>query len=298
MYYIGTDEDAEDDENIVTEKPDNKPPGFKDVVETAKELIEQDKPFDIEKVNKPEDTENTYNPWALMQKSIQSEDIKSFQGVKRSLAKALLASGNNDGFDKALEMVKCWCNAGYNLPRLKTLVSKTQNEYLFPPKVPIENDTSSFGINGKRNPKKKPYLFEILVDKMIGFKDGLNKDLIEFCVRKTLNFILIGTEGSVKGKSRFDEWKASYEPTKRTKKNQNTPDLPPNEIVYNYLPEGLREEEATTESPAMQNLSNVPTSESSKCLNDMEKEENHDNDDIKGKLGRLICLKYYFYPVI
>ena len=280
-YYIGSDE-TEDEDETMNEKPDNKPPGFNTIGESRKESVEIKRPFEEEKHVVLEEPKAANNPWAQMAKSIQSEDLKSFQQVKRSLAKSLMASGNKNGFDVAYEMIECWCNADYNLPRLKIIVSKTKNENLFPPKDPLESDSKRGEKNVKRSHKKRPYLFEMLVEKLQKFKGNLNKDQIEFCVRKTVMYILVGTEGSIKGQSRFDEWKASCEPTKRSKKNQSTPNVPASEIVYNYLPPGLREEESTDTSSKITN--STKASEISSGSPPSKKNDIHLNDDSTGML--------------
>ena len=278
-YYIGGDE-TEDEDETLKEKPDNKPPGFKSIGVSRNESVDIKKPFEQEKHVLQEQSKAVNNPWAEMAKSIQTEDLKSFQGLKRSLAKSLMASGNKNGFDVAYEMIECWCNADYNLPRLKILVSKTENENIFPPKVPLESDIKQGVKNGKRSRKKRPHLSEMLVEKLKKFKGNLNDDQIDFCVRKTVMYILVGTEGSIKGQSRFDEWKASCEPTKRTKKNQIIPNVPASEIVYNYLPPGLREEETTDTSSQATNCAE-PSERSSGAL-PSKNDDNHLNDDPPG----------------
>ena len=227
-----------------------------------------------------------------MAKSIESEDIKSFHGLKRSLAKSLLASGNNGGFDIAFQMIKCWCESDYNLPRLKILISKTQNESLFPPKDQRDSNSQERD-NGKKFSKKKIYLFETLCTKLSKFRKNLTDEQIEFCVRKTIIYILVGLEGSTEGKSRFDDWKAIYEPTKRTRKNQNVPDVPTNEIVYNYLPPGLREEEAKTFS-VKENEKLLPSETSDDSGMCTETSENHLNDSSKGMYYKCLFLKYWY----
>ena len=275
-YYIGNDDETEDEEDATEEKPENKPPGFNDTKQQMKQ-----------EVTKTDLKEDTSNPWTEMAKSIQTEDLKSFQGIKRSLAKALLASGHSNGFDIAYQMIQCWSNADYNLPRLKIQVSKTKNENIFPPKIPIESASNK---TENRKQKKRPYLSETLIEKLLKFKNNLTDDQIEFCVRKTIIYILIGTDGSVKGRSRFDEWKESYEPTKRTKKNQIKPNLPTSEIVFNYLPPGLRETEATND-PLTQKVNENLSSEESNCSKQLEKENANTHDNVtEGKFLKLCKL--------
>ena len=276
-YYIASDE-TEDEEEI-PEKEDNQPSGFSNA-EILKQAVQVEKSSELKAKSATRESEVRNNPWAEMAKSIESEDIKSFQGVKRSLAKSLLASGNNDGFDIAFQMIKCWCESDYNLPRLKILISKTQNENIFPPKDHLDSDKQNKS-NGKRITKKKPYIFETLCTKLQKFRKSLTDEQIEFCVRKTIMYVLVGLEGSTEGKSRFDDWKAIYEPTKRTRKNQNLPEVPTNEIVYNYLPPGLREEEAIKQPPVKHNDKASPgtSPDSGMCT---ESSDNHLNDSSKG----------------
>ena len=228
-----------------------------------------------------------------MARSIETEDIKSFQGLKRSLAKSLMAAGNHNGFDVALKMIKCWCDSDYNLPRLKILISKTQIEYLFPPKDQTNADSQNRDYV-KRFSKKKTYLFETLCTKLLKYRKDLTEEQIEFCVRKTIIYILVGLEGSAEGKSRFDDWKLIHEPTKRTKKNQNIPEVPQNEIVYNYLPPGLRDEEAT-KIHSVKDIDKMPASETSDDSGMFtETSDNHFNDSSKGMYNKCIFLKYWY----
>ena len=278
-YYIGTEDSEEED--AVHEKT-NKPPGFNDVGVVIEKPKTDDTSNDKHKQAESQKSNAASNPWTQMANSIQSEDLQSFHGVKRSLAKSLLASGHHDGFDIAYQMVRSWCNANYNLPRLKKIVAKTENQYLFPPKDPIESDHEKSRSTGSKIHKKPSYLFDTLVYKLKNYKDTLTNDQIEFCVRKTMIYLMIGTEGATKGKSKFDEWKASQEPTKRTKKNQNKPDVPENEIVYNYLPPGLRQEEAINHS-LTQNLDEISTKPDLPA----NEKENHCTDNAQGILLEL-----------
>ena len=94
-------------------------------------------------------------------------------------------------------------------------------------------------------------------------------------------YVLVGLEGSAAGKSRFDDWKAVCEPTKRTRKNQSVPEVPTNEIVYNYLPPGLREEEAIKRTTVKDHkASHSETSQDSGMCT--ESSDNHINDSSKG----------------
>ena len=268
-YYIGNDDESDDEDDTTKEEPSNESASI-NPKETDKGSDQMDEPpMKPDKKDVQEEVKN--NPWTQMANSIQTEDLKSFQGVKRSLAKALLGSGNANGFEVANQMLQCWISADYNLPRLKILVSKTKNENLFPPK-----DATAAGKNDsvnsiKRKPyhqKKKPYLSETLTERLLKSKPkALSDDDIEFCVRKTIFYILIGTEGSVQGRSRFDDWKALNETTgSGKKKNQRKPNVPTSEIVYNYLPPGLREEEATNETLTQTSITSSSTTDNNSLL--------------------------------
>ena len=189
-----------------------------------------------------EHDQNRTNPWTQMSNSIKNEDLKSFQGLKRFLAKGLLDSGNCKAFHIADEMLRCLVDADYNLPRLKIMVSKTKIENLIPPKPPLGSLNER-----KKRFNSKQFLLETLVGRLMKSKaSSLAEDQVEMCIRKTIFYILRGVEGKVEGQSRLDEWKAVGEPQKaaanRTK-NQKRPSVPTSEIVFNYLPPGLREEE-------------------------------------------------------
>ena len=65
------------------------------------------------------------------------------------------------------------------------------------------------------------------------------------------------------------------------RKNQNLPEVPTNEIVYNYLPPGLREEEAIKRTTVKDDkASHSETSQDSGMCT--ESSDNHINDSSKG----------------
>ena len=152
------------------------------------------------------------NPWNQMESEFMEEMEQSFDRVKDHLAKDLMRMGHFGGngtsnpFEIANEMAKCFASIQHTLPSLRMLVVKHTDKVL-PDPDSLDESFLYFDLL-KRLKKVRP--------------PTLPQELMEHCLRKTLKYIIRGEQH---------------------KSGNQGPQQTSNDIVLNYLPLGLREQE-------------------------------------------------------
>ena len=174
------------------------------------------------------------NPWRLMEDAIQSEALRSLEGIKTHVAKTMLRLGDEKlceagrAFDVAQDMVSSLVVAGYSHPLLVQRVMKTPADDILPPKDEAENAA----------PDRKPVLYDEILQKLYQTRSQLPPDItdhqLQFIAKKSLVFVMRGCE-KVPSTSGGGGSQQQLPPHK-------LPDG--SNIVFNYLPPGLREMEA------------------------------------------------------
>lgn len=159
------------------------------------------------------------NPWTHMYDHIQAQSLKSYSEMKTFLAKDLLRIADDNispagkGFDIAQDMVLSLVLVGYRLENLQQLVHQTPAEDILPPKEGLMSAE-----RGKR------FLFHVVLRRLKSMRANLPplSDLqLEYLTRKSLTFVMRGCD----------------------KMPVQTKPPPGCNIVFNYLPPGLRESE-------------------------------------------------------
>ncbi|QQP51134.1 Hypothetical protein FKW44_012381, partial [Caligus rogercresseyi] len=150
------------------------------------------------------------NPWKQMSDSIQSQNLSSFHGIKNSIAKDLLRLHGRqvDAFPLAQEMVSCWVLAGFGLESLRQSVLMTPFDQIL----------------NAENPKSLSFrLFHRLLRHKEEFPPIVSEEHLRHLVKKTLSYIMKGIQHHKKAPPNYEQ-----------KVN----------IIFNYLPPGLREAES------------------------------------------------------
>lgn len=160
------------------------------------------------------------NPWSYVWDRHQAENFKSLADMKNFIAKDLLRTGDDKlarkttVFETAQEMMACLVIAGYSRNSLTHQVMQTDSGDILPPK-------ELFGVD-KNDRASKKYLFDIILDRLNRMRKSmpvLSDFQLEYCVRKCLVYLMRGCD-------------------KMPQPPQNPPGC---NVVYNYLPPGLRE---------------------------------------------------------
>ena len=165
------------------------------------------------------------NPWTFMWDHLQSESLRSFSDMKVFVAKDLLRLGDSalcppgrSPFDVAQDMISCLVLAGYSHASLQHMVMQSAAEDILPPK-----DQITVGLDGAEKAKKK-FLFHVVLqrlEKMRGQMPEMSREQMEYLVRKCLTYVMRGCD--------------KVPPSVKNPTGSN--------IVFNYLPPGLREME-------------------------------------------------------
>ena len=175
------------------------------------------------------------NHWSLIEDTIQAENLKSLDGVKTHVAKSMLRLGDEKlceasrAFEVAQDMVSCLVVAGYNHASLVQRVMQTPADAILPPK-----DEQPVGATAA--PDRKPVLFDEVLQKLHHARPQLPPDITEhqlqFVARKSLVYVMRGCEKAPSAAG----GPLQQLPPHRAADGSN--------IVFNYLPPGLREMEA------------------------------------------------------
>lgn len=164
------------------------------------------------------------NPWTYYNDTVQNANLNSFSGLKTFLSKDLLRTSDEAlgsgqrAFEVAQEMVASLVLADYNLGTLHHLVSQTATEKILPPTNKSEA-TRPPGQGGD-------LLYDKILAKLYTFRSqlpNLTDIQLEYLVKKTLIFVMRGCNKMV--------------PPPKAPSGSN--------IVFNYLPPGLRELEGS-----------------------------------------------------
>ena len=177
------------------------------------------------------------NPWRLMEDAIQSEALRSLEGIKTHVAKNMLRLGDEKlceagrAFDVAQGMVSCLVVAGYSHALLVQRVMKTPADDILPPKD--EGESAA--------PDRKPVLYDEILQKLHQARSQLPPDIsdhqLQFIVRKSLVYVMRGCEKVQSSSGAGGGGPGQQQlPPHRAADGSN--------IVFNYLPPGLREMEA------------------------------------------------------
>ena len=177
------------------------------------------------------------NPWTCMWDHIQADNLRSLSDMKSFVAKELLRLGDDKlceqgkAFDVAQDMVVCLVLAGYNHGNLVSLVMQTPAEDILPPKdgAPAAQVTSS----------NRGLLFEVVLDRLNKMGAQLPKMTdyqLQFLVRRCLLYVMRGCDKKPPSSGGPPAPTASSSlPPPKASDGTN--------IVFNYLPPGLREME-------------------------------------------------------
>ncbi len=168
------------------------------------------------------------NPWTFMWDHLQSESLHSFSDMKNFIAKDLLRLGDSklcssstQAFDVAQDMVSCLVLAGYSHRSLQVMVRQAPAEDILPPK-----DQIMIGLDGaEKKGAKKKFLYDVVMErleKMRGQMPDMTTSQLEYLVRKCLTYVMRGCD------------KVPLAAKNAAGAN----------IIYNYLPPGLREMES------------------------------------------------------
>nr|XP_040573403.1 uncharacterized protein LOC121122476 [Lepeophtheirus salmonis] len=225
----GEEEEIESQESDNDEEPINKcgviGPLLKRLNQAAvkkeKELSSPVKP-----IHEPPSKEEL-NPWSRMSDALQSQNLASFQNIKNSIAKDLLRIHGRsvDAFNLAQEMVSCWVVAGFGLDSLRHYVIQTPAENILP------RNQNQF-VTHQRNLYNN--LLQRLMRHKSEFSQRITQENLEHLVRMSLQYLMKGCN------------KYSYPSNKATVKAPNNEQM---NIIFNYLPPGLREAENSSFQP-------------------------------------------------
>ena len=201
------------------------------------------------------------NPWRLMEDAIQSEALRSLEGIKTHVAKNMLRLGDEKlceagrAFDVAQDMVSCLVVAGYSHSLLVQRVMKTPADDILPPKDEAENGD-----------KRKPVLYDEILQKLHQTRSQLPPDIsdlqLQFIAKKSLVYVMRGCE-------KVQSSSSSSSGVGGGSQQQLPPHKAPDgsNIVFNYLPPGLREMEAR-KGGAARNINGHDTADDSEKFGD------------------------------
>lgn len=144
----------------------------------------------------------------------------------------------------AQEMLGLWAGAGYSLTRLRVLVAKAAPaKTVLPSRQDVNKDPTPL-------PSSKEFLSDALSKDLLASHRPvgtsppplLNDGDIKYCVRKTLQFLLRGLQAAEGPEKAW--WNGQAAGQKRVPPPEGDDEM---EIVFNYLPPGLREAEEELE---------------------------------------------------
>lgn len=240
----GEDSDDDKEEEIDTSVQQGNPLTV-GMGETLKRLEVQEKPEEVMSMEE-EPPQPPVNPWTCLWNNIQAENFRTFDKVESFLAQDLLRLGakntddskellqlagrcNVSAFEVAQNMVACWVVAGYNHRGLRQLVSQTDADEILPPRDPALADGQYIQLSRlPRNRGDKRYLAQKLYKQLKNMGQQLPKltdAQVEYTVWKTVLYVMRGCS----------KIPTAAPPTSLPGTGGN--------IVFNYLPPGLREME-------------------------------------------------------
>jgi len=216
------DSDSEEEEAATLTTASGKRSGVGDLL---KKLNGEEKAKEREvKESVPE--QPPWNPWSNMWDHLQVEAFKTLTDLKTFLGKCLLRQADDKlaekkkEFDVAQDMVSCLVLAGYSHGSLVQMVMQAPaNEDILPP-------TSS-----QKDSSKKTYVYDVILERLKRMRLQLPplSDLqLDYLVRKSLTYVARGCGRTLT-------------PTRAPRGGPN--------IVFNYLPPGLREMENSVIKP-------------------------------------------------
>ncbi len=182
------------------------------------------------------------NHWSLLSDSIQASSLNSFEKLEGYLSQDLLrltaqapedakeflqVSGKTaTAFDVARTMVLCWVNSGYDFLRIREIVDRSEVDDILPPRDP--NDQSKRFIQLRKPGMKSVLAHNFLSQFKTLMGQYLNDAQLDYVVWKSLVFVMRGLNkkpNTVNPQGSGMKHHGSYN------------------VVYNYLPPGLREAE-------------------------------------------------------